>query len=220
MSKFNMTREESIFYAKRMIVDSIWKEANLEGIKATFPQTQEIYDGRTVAGLSVEGTVAINNLKHAWWFLLDTLDESLSDECLKQLNRKIGAGIIRNAGELRDFNVMISGNNYRPPVPDEKAISDCIEEIIKIEDAELRGLTAFSKIAKAQFFPDGNKRTAQLVANKILIEGGAGILSIPVDERANFGRHLINYYENDDIDDLISYLSKTSLHGIEYPEKD
>lgn len=34
--KYNMTREENILYAKRNIVDSIWKSANLEGIPVTF----------------------------------------------------------------------------------------------------------------------------------------------------------------------------------------
>ncbi len=30
--KYNMTQEQNIFYAKRNIVDSMWKSANLEGI--------------------------------------------------------------------------------------------------------------------------------------------------------------------------------------------
>ena len=31
-NKFNLTREQNIFIAKRNIVDYIWKSANLEGI--------------------------------------------------------------------------------------------------------------------------------------------------------------------------------------------
>ena len=44
-NKFNLTREENIFVAKRNIVDYIWKSANLEGIGVTYPETQTIYDG-------------------------------------------------------------------------------------------------------------------------------------------------------------------------------
>lgn len=29
-AEFSMTREDNVFYAKRNLVDSIWKEANLE----------------------------------------------------------------------------------------------------------------------------------------------------------------------------------------------
>ena len=37
--KYNMTQEQNIFYAKRNIVDSMWKSANLEGIAITFSET-------------------------------------------------------------------------------------------------------------------------------------------------------------------------------------
>ena len=61
-----MTREENIFLAKRLIVDSIWKEARLEGIAVTFPETQVIYDNLVAnTNLSVDDIVAINNLKHS-----------------------------------------------------------------------------------------------------------------------------------------------------------
>ena len=43
-NKFNLTREQNIFVAKRNIVDYIWKSANLEGIGVTYPETQAIYD--------------------------------------------------------------------------------------------------------------------------------------------------------------------------------
>ena len=43
-NKFMLTQEQNIFFAKRNIVDSLWKSANLEGIAITFPETQKIYD--------------------------------------------------------------------------------------------------------------------------------------------------------------------------------
>ena len=44
-NKFNLTREQNVFVAKRNIVDYIWKSANLEGIDVTYLETQIIYDG-------------------------------------------------------------------------------------------------------------------------------------------------------------------------------
>ena len=41
-NKFNLTREQNVFVAKRNIVDYIWKSANLEGIGVTYPETQAI----------------------------------------------------------------------------------------------------------------------------------------------------------------------------------
>ena len=43
--KYKMTLEENIFVAKRNIVDSIWKSANLEGIAVTYPQIETIFKG-------------------------------------------------------------------------------------------------------------------------------------------------------------------------------
>lgn len=66
--KYNMTTEENVLYAKRNMVDSIWKSANLEGISVTFSEAQAIYDGANVGHLRIDEIQAINNLKHAWQF--------------------------------------------------------------------------------------------------------------------------------------------------------
>ena len=39
--KYNMTTEENVLYAKRNIVDSIWKSANLEGISSHFQKHKQ-----------------------------------------------------------------------------------------------------------------------------------------------------------------------------------
>lgn len=54
VDKYNMTMEENILYAKRNIVDSIWKSANLEGITVTFLETQAIFDGANVGHLRID----------------------------------------------------------------------------------------------------------------------------------------------------------------------
>ncbi len=37
-NKYNMTKEDNIFFAKRKLVDNIYKSANLEGIAVTFEE--------------------------------------------------------------------------------------------------------------------------------------------------------------------------------------
>ena len=82
-NKYNLTREQNIFVAKRNIVDYIWKSANLEGIAVTYPETQAIYDGGIVNGLTVDKIIAINNLKYAWQFILenDGIDYDFKSLC-------------------------------------------------------------------------------------------------------------------------------------------
>lgn len=48
----HMSIEDNIFYAKRNIVDSIWKEANIEGIDITFPATKAVFEGAKIANLT------------------------------------------------------------------------------------------------------------------------------------------------------------------------
>ena len=63
-NKFNLAREQNVFVAKRNIVDYIWKSANLEGIDVTYPETQAIYDGGIVNGLTVDKIIAISTRKN------------------------------------------------------------------------------------------------------------------------------------------------------------
>ncbi len=63
-------------------------------------------------------------------------------------------------------------------------------------------------------FLDGNKRVANLVANKEMIRLGQGIIAIPVEEIGTYFTNLINYYETGDNTDLKNWLYKTSIDGI------
>lgn len=63
--KFNLTTDENIFVARRNIVDYIWKSAVPEGIRITFPETDAIFNGISVANLKVSEIIAVNNLKYS-----------------------------------------------------------------------------------------------------------------------------------------------------------
>lgn len=211
-----MQREDNIFYAKRNLVDSIWKEARIEGIGVTFPETQEIVEGRSVAGLSVDDVLLINNLKHAWQYVFDTLDEPLTLEWVQGLNLKIGeGGVVRYAGDLRTGLVTVGGTDWVPSVPDAAEIELGLEKVNAIEDPLDRALTALGFISRAQMFNDGNKRTAQLAANKLLIESGEGILAIPEKHKVQFLTKLLAFYETNDLSNLKAFLIENC---VDHPE--
>ena len=93
-NKYNLTQEQNIFLAKRNIVDSLWKSANLEGIAVTFPETQKIYDGGNVEHLRIDEIVTINNLKHAWQFILSSIDEDVDYNYVSSVNSLVGSNLI------------------------------------------------------------------------------------------------------------------------------
>lgn len=65
------TRKSTLTLAKRLIVDLLWKTANIEVDGITFPDVQEIYEGRAPAGMKVDDIVAVNNLKQGLQFVID-----------------------------------------------------------------------------------------------------------------------------------------------------
>lgn len=213
--KFNMTQEENIFLAKRNIVDSIWKEANLEGIAITFPQTQEIFEGRTVSGLTIEQTLIINNLKRSWEFVLDNIEAEIDLRFVREVNSIVGAdNTILNAGTLREYGVQIGGTNWVPEIPTVASVTATLDTIKNNDNPTERGLLYFGEICRGQWFSDGNKRTAQLVANAALIKEGCGVLAIPTQDLLEVRTLLIEYYETNDFTKLSKILYERALEGI------
>ncbi len=209
-----LSLEDNIFLAKRNLVDSIWKEARLEGIAVTYPQTADVLEGRVVADLSLEQNLALNNLKQAWRYVLDE-PHDIDFEALMRLNLLIGqGGVVRYAGELREGLVRIGGTSFVPPVPDEALARDEFSQILALEDALMRALFAFAWVCRTQLFRDGNKRTAQLIANDILVHAGEGILAVPVEMQGEFFQLLVSFYESNVPDALIAFLQD---HCIEKP---
>lgn len=58
-----------------------------------------------------------------------------------------------------------------------------------------------------------HKRTAQLVANKMLIADGRGILAIPPECKHDFGEKLKRFYETADDSELQKFLIETSIYN-------
>lgn len=94
--KYSLTQEQNIFFAKRNIVDSLWKSANLEGIAITFPETQKIFDGGNVEHLRVDEIVTINNLKHAWQFLLSTIKVEIDFNYISSIHSLVGSNLVES----------------------------------------------------------------------------------------------------------------------------
>ena len=217
-NKFNLTREENIFVAKRNIVDYIWKSANLEGIGVTYPETQAIYDGGVVNGLTVDNIIAINNLKYAWQFILENDGIEYDYKALCQIHKLTADKLVldQNLGKLRTTPVNIGGTSWKPIFPIESQIKEELELLLRQDDKTKTeiAIEIMLWIMRRQMFIDGNKRVAMLFANKIMIDNGCGIISISQENQSTFYEKLIKYYETNDMTDLKQWLYNTSIDGI------
>ena len=212
---YKLTKEQNIFIAKRNIVDYIWKSANLEGITVTYPDTQVIFDGYSVQGYKVEEITAINNLKKAWQFLLNDIDLELNLAYICQINKIIGEGIFYNPGIIRSTPVNIGGTTWQPPIPFESQIKEELDRVAGESNTE-RAINMMLYLMRKQIFLDGNKRTAMLIANKIMIENGCGIISIPINKQPEFYKLLIRYYETNNNEEIKKYIYDYCIDGMKF----
>lgn len=205
--------ENAVWLAKRMLVDSIWKAALVEGLGTTFPKTECILNG-IKADTTYEEATFIINMKRAWEFVIEHYSEANDLMFLRTLHEITCKGIVRNAGDFRTGIVKIGGCKYIPEIP----VVDNVYNTLKVIDLKTSGmqkaLTLFCYLAKSQLFWDGNKRMAQLMANKVLIQEGIGILSVPEECRQSFSIALVLYYETGDAEDLCNYLVRHCIQRI------
>lgn len=214
--KYNLTREENVFIAKRNIVDYIWKSANLEGIAVTYPETQVLYDGGIVNGLTVDEVIKINNLKYAWAFILEQDDIESDYKVLCEIHKIISEHLIPNPGKLRTTPVNTGGTSWQPTFPIESQIKEELNELLEQTEKSKTeiAIEVMLWIMRRQMFLDGNKRVGMLFANKIMIDNGCGIISISNENQNTFFEKLIKFYESGNAEDLKSWIYETSIDGI------
>lgn len=206
-------RDTAIEMAKRLLVDSIWKSANLEGLGTTFPKTEAILANAPTT-TKTEEVLFVINMKRAWQFLLDNLTYNNCIMLLREFDKIVGELLFSYAGEIRTIPVQIGGTSWEPEMPHTGIIMDSLKEIELIEDVELRALKYFCYIARTQMFIDGNKRVAQLMANKVLIENNIGIFQISIEKLEEFKGMLIEFYETGNDTRMIAFMKEYCIRRV------
>lgn len=119
-NKYNMAKEDNIFFAKRKLIDNLYKSANLEGIAVTFEDTVDFMNNVNTGKISVDDMLKLKGLKDSWEYVLNTIDEELTMNYIKKIHFQVCKGQnIEPLGEYRDRGVGITGTSYRPKLPSE-----------------------------------------------------------------------------------------------------
>ena len=200
----------SISMGKRQLVDSIWKSARIEGLGTTFPNTEKILSNIPVQTRRDE-VLFIVNMKRAWYFLFDNIDYPNNISYLRELNKICMEELSYDAGNIRTAPVTIGGTSLVPEIPHEEIIINKLNEIAAMDNRLGAALEMFCFITRTQMFLDGNKRVAQLMRNKIMMQYDIGIFSIPYDEIDTFKELLVDFYETNDSDKIKDFFRKKCL---------
>lgn len=203
--------EINIDFAKRHLVDTIYKQAILEGVATTFADTESIIEGGKVNNMTSEDVLKIINLKHAWEFILNpnVLLTTTNLSLLCQINKFVEEGFYYTAGKIRSTPVSIGGTDWRPELPIESVIKEDLEKILNKDiDIVEKSIELLLYVMRKQIFIDGNKRTAVIFANHYLISKGHGIIVIPSELTEEFKALLLSFYKNKDEIEIRKFLKE------------
>ena len=207
----------NIDFARKHLVDTIYKQAVLEGIATTYADTETIIEGGKVNNMTANDILKVVNLKHAWEFILnkDVITSPTNYALLCEINKFIEEGFYYNAGRIRSTPVSIGGTNWKPEIPIESAIKDELNDIFKLNIDDIdKSIEILLYVMKKQIFIDGNKRTAVIFANHYLISNAKGLIVIPNEKVEDYKKLLILYYEGKDEKSIKNFLKEFCYIGI------
>jgi len=215
--EFKLNLDDNVNLGKQMLTDNVYRGAVLEGIPATYAQTYEIINNIPNAnGLKPSQINEIVSLKRVWEYILDkenlrSRSKQVNLDSVKEIHSVIGANMEslnpHQIGNLRDTPIFVGGvEQHDFGIPTESEVIDELIALNKIIDPVIKALEIYLYLCKKQMFRDGNKRTANLIANLILIQNGAGLLSIKEDLVHDFRILLTDWYDNNNKKDTINFL--------------
>ena len=158
--------------------------------------------------LSPKDVMKIMNLNNAIDFVLSPyiLSNIPDYNILLSVNKFIEDGFIFSAGSLRTTPYITNGRYVAPEIPSENKTRNDLADIIKNNANPVdQAIETLLYIIKHKLFLFGNKRTALVFANTLLISQGEGVLLIPTTLSDEFKKLYIEYRDNnnDDIKSLI-----------------
>ena len=218
LKKLNYTENEmssdveiNIDFAKRHLVQTIYKQAILEGVATTFADTESIIEGGKVNNMTSEDIMKIVNLKHAWEFILNknVISSNTYFALLCEINKMVEEGFYYTAGKVRSIPVSIGGTRWQPDLPIESVIKEDLNKIFDLNLGDVdKAIEYLLYTMKKQIFIDGNKRTAVIFSNHYLISKGKGIIVIPAEKTEEFKSLLIPFYEGKDNEKIRKFIKE------------
>lgn len=214
--RYHLTPEQSRFLAKKKWDENVYCGMKMENRAVTFPQTKTILDGVNVPGVQLDDIQAILNMRDAWRFLMGSIDEDVTLEYVCKLNGFIARNEALEWGKLRTGSVAISGHGlHAARASGSSGAAGAGRDSCRRHNRDRAALTAFCWGTRAQLFWDGNKRTSLTLANKILLQAGAGVLTIRDQSMEQFNEALVTYYNTADADPLKRFLYDHAIQGID-----
>lgn len=216
--KFNLTIEQNLFLAKKTMSANIYNAGKFERLNTTFPQTETIVNGMSVAGVGTHDIQVILNMKNAWEYVFANTDSKVDIDFLCKINSFVAYNESLDWGVLRYGVVGVTGVTYVPAVPVREDVVMKIDEIFnnnQLSDT-YKGIHVMLYAMRTQIFWDGNKRTAIIGVNMWLMQRGLGLITVTPEKFEQFNDLLSKFYETNDYTVIDNFVYENCLYGIEF----
>lgn len=207
---YKIDKEKALFILNKEYDNTIFVLAKGEGSQMTFAETVA-----TISNLKVKANVRdimlVKSIQNGVDYLLDKLyydDLYFNKDILCMINRYVAANEnFDNIGGFRKGNIKISGSKHKGIKSSELDFNfyKSKEYYFNIDKNGISEIILCLRLAKSQYFGDGNKRTAQLMMNGLLVTNGYAPLVLNFRDNTVVNA-LIEYYDNNNILDILKIM--------------
>lgn len=199
-----MTELEYRKEMERLGVDLSWKSSQIEGNTYSLLETERLLkDKQTASGKTKEEAIMLLNHKDALDFVLDIPDylKELSVHRIEDIH-SILTKELEVERNIRHRRVGITGTNYRP-LDNEFQIREALEDTCTLVNGKdnvfEKALLTLVLLSYIQAFVDGNKRTARISSNAVLIANGYCPISFRTVDSIDYKKAMLMFYEQNNI---------------------
>lgn len=188
---------------ERFVIELSWKSSQIEGNTYSLIETETLIKQNVKAyGHPEEEAVMILNHKDAFEMILDKKDtfRKLDFFDVVQLHNVLTKGIVTSG--IRSQKVRITGTAYEP-LSDKHDLENVLKQLVRHINATRyppeKALILAVMIAYLQPFADGNKRTARMLSNAVLIAYDYFPLSYRNVDVNEYRSAMIIFYETNNL---------------------
>lgn len=199
-----MTDNEYRQEMERLGIDLSWKSSQIEGNTYSLLETERLLrESKTANGKTQEESIMLLNHKYTLRFVLDNPDylQQLTISRIEDIHSLLIKDLAVDKG-IRHRRVGITGTNYRP-LDNEFQIREALQSMCDLINSRTtifdKALLALVLLSYIQAFMDGNKRTARITSNAILIANGYCPLSFRTVESIDYKKAMLIFYEQNNL---------------------
>lgn len=199
-----MTETEYRKEMERLGIDLSWKSSQIEGNTYSLLETERLLrESKTADGKTKEEAVMLLNHKEALRFVLDNPDylQQLSVSRIEDIHALLIKELSVEKG-IRRRRVGITGTNYHP-LDNEFQIREALEDTCQLINRKTnvfeKALLALVLLSYIQAFMDGNKRTARVTSNAILVANGYCPISFRSVDSIDYKKAMLIFYEQNNL---------------------